>query len=292
MTPKVSVIMPLYNGEKWITATLKSLQAQTFRDFEAILLNDGSTDGTARAVRPFLEDKRLRYFEKAHEGIPRTRNKALSLAQGEYVAFLDQDDLYEPGKLEAQVAVLEKSPEVGTVYTRVNLIDAEGRWLTRWPAPRPREGRILEALLKKWSPMLLVSVMTRRSIAEAVGPFNESLWGTDDFDWILRMADLTPFALIPKSLAAWRWHPGTATKQEGIFTDQFILISKVRARWPQHSALVAGPEGRAHRLYGDFLVKNGRLPEAYPHFLAARKLRRFDLSAGLKSVITWFRLRR
>nr|WP_256498773.1 glycosyltransferase family A protein [Chroococcidiopsis sp. CCNUC1] len=114
--PKVSVIIPAYNAMKYLPATLGSLLSQTFDDFEAIVVNDGSFDETEKWVSQ-IEDPRVKLICQQNKGLAGARNTGINQATGEYIAFLDADDLWEPSKLEKQVAVLEENPEVGLVYT-------------------------------------------------------------------------------------------------------------------------------------------------------------------------------
>src|SRR3990170_2838516 len=113
--PKVSVIIPTYNREKYIVETLQSVFAQTFTDYEVIVIDDGSTDNTADVLRPYLD--RIVYIRKPNGGQGSARNVGIKVAKGEYIAFLDSDDLWMPEKLELQVKYLDNNKDAGLVFT-------------------------------------------------------------------------------------------------------------------------------------------------------------------------------
>src|SRR5690242_19249991 len=103
-SPKISVITPLYNSSRHIEETLNSLCRQSYTDWESILVNDGSTDDTAKTVKPYLSDPRFNYIEQANGGVAAARNTGVKVARGEWVCLLDHDDLWMPTKLERQLA--------------------------------------------------------------------------------------------------------------------------------------------------------------------------------------------
>lgn len=127
--PKVSVIIPTYNRANYIAAAIESVFAQTLRDIEVVVVDDGSTDDTTERLAPFRG--RLNYVRTGNQGSARARNEGMRRASGEYIAFLDSDDLYYPFKLQAQAEVLDKYPEVGLVYSDFSAFDDEG-WFDEW----------------------------------------------------------------------------------------------------------------------------------------------------------------
>ncbi|QYO63390.1 glycosyltransferase family 2 protein [Leptolyngbya sp. 7M] len=114
--PQVSLIIPAYNGERFITKALDSILHQTYSDYEIIVVNDGSTDQTAAVLQPYRE--RIRYIEQANRGVAAARNRGMALAQGELIAFLDQDDVLLPDKLAVQVECFAQQPEIGISTSR------------------------------------------------------------------------------------------------------------------------------------------------------------------------------
>src|SRR5436309_7380613 len=136
--PKVSVIIPVFNGERYIRQTIESVLAQTYRDFELLVIDDGSTDGTAEAVKEYEKD--LRYVHQGNGGASKARNQGIRFSQGKYIAFLDADDLWEPEKLTIQVEFLERNPKIGLVHCNCDGIDEEGRTFIRWRNFERKEG--------------------------------------------------------------------------------------------------------------------------------------------------------
>ena len=131
--PKVSVIIPAFNIESYISDALRSLSSQTFQDFEALIIDDGSTDRTAEQVTSFIQqDSRFKLLQKANGGLSSARNFGIHQANGEYIALLDGDDLYLPNKLSTHIDILDCNPTVGMVYSASQALRDDGTptWLT------------------------------------------------------------------------------------------------------------------------------------------------------------------
>src|SRR5712691_3655370 len=127
----VSVLMPVFNGEKYLSAAVESILAQTYPDFELVILDDGSTDGSLRMLQQFQRrNPRIRIISRENRGYVKTANQLIGIAQGEYVALMAQDDIALPERLALQVAFLRKNPAVVCVGGSFELIDGEGRYLT------------------------------------------------------------------------------------------------------------------------------------------------------------------
>ena len=124
---KVSVVIPTYNRAYCLGATIGSLQAQTYPHWEALIVDDGSSDGTAELVRSLsAADARVKYFPQKNAGVSAARNAGLRAVDGEWAAFLDSDDAWEPWKLAAQIACFDRLPDVGMVWTDMNAFDTDG----------------------------------------------------------------------------------------------------------------------------------------------------------------------
>ena len=114
--PRISVIIPCYNSEKFIKETMDSVLSQTYRDFEVIVIDDGSKDKTREIIQSF-DDERIKYYYKKNGGMADARNEGIKLAKGEHIAFLDHDDIWFSDKLELQLSEIEKSECIGIVYS-------------------------------------------------------------------------------------------------------------------------------------------------------------------------------
>jgi glycosyltransferase involved in cell wall biosynthesis len=125
MSPTISVIIPAYNAERTILETIASVQQQTFSNFELIVINDGSTDRTLELLNS-LEDPRLKIFSYSNGGLPVARNRGIYHATGEFITFLDADDLWTPDKLELQLTALQQHSEAGVAYSWTHYMDEKG----------------------------------------------------------------------------------------------------------------------------------------------------------------------
>jgi glycosyltransferase involved in cell wall biosynthesis len=200
--PVVSIVIPAHNAAKTIRQTIDSALAQTFTDFELIVIDDGSSDGTAEAVAS-VRDARVRLKFAAQGGSAVARNRGIALARGEMICFLDADDLWAPTKLERQLEALRRHPEAGVAYAWTDLVNERSE-------PLFRGGHV--ALSGRVYPKLLVynflecgsNPMVRRSALEAAGGFNEQLVNSEDWDLWLRLSQQTEFVAVPETLVYYR----------------------------------------------------------------------------------------
>jgi glycosyltransferase involved in cell wall biosynthesis len=177
----VSVIIPTYNREKFIGDAIQSVLNQNFPGFEIIVIDDGSTDHTADVVRAF-KSQEIRYIYQPNCGRSNARNHALGLARGRYIAFLDSDDLYLPGKLLLQVAYMEANPKVGMIYTSARCVDENGvPIMDKYEATA--SGWIYERIAF-FVPVTITlpTVMVRREVFDKVGSFDEAMERFEDTD--------------------------------------------------------------------------------------------------------------
>jgi glycosyltransferase involved in cell wall biosynthesis len=193
----VSVVIPLYNAVDVIGETIQSVVFQTWTDHEILVIDDGSTDGSADVVRTFGERIRYQRFENA--GVAASRNRGIALSRGQYIALMDHDDLWDPTKLEKQVQVLEARPEVGLVYTGIVHLERDGRRREKFPTGP--SSRFYQLFVKGFGPTPSAS-MLRRSVIEQAGGFDERFGsaGLDDHEFWPRIAQYCEIALIDEPL--------------------------------------------------------------------------------------------
>ncbi len=182
--PKVSVIIPTYNRERLISRALDSVLKQTFTDYEIIVVDDGSTDYTKDVLKKY--EGRIRYFYQANSGISGARNRGLAEAKGEYIAFLDSDDAWLPEKLAMQVAILDRDPTVGIVYSKMMILNEEGTHCGF--KPNEPTGRNFLELIEIRGDIATSTVMTRKACFDKVGNFDRDLPPMEDFDMWLRIS--------------------------------------------------------------------------------------------------------
>ncbi|MGB2753641.1 MAG: glycosyltransferase [Phycisphaerae bacterium] len=183
--PTVSVIMTVYNAERHLAEAIEGVLAQTFGDWELIIINDGSTDRSPEIARGF-NDLRIRVEDYPNRGQPISRNTAASISQGEYLAICDSDDVWRPGKLERQVLYLRQHPEVGLVgVQRVAQITEDGEPIAVGVLPTEDE-ELRRMLWSDVNPFTHSAIVLRRTVFEAIGGYNPRFLYSQDFEMILR----------------------------------------------------------------------------------------------------------
>jgi glycosyltransferase involved in cell wall biosynthesis len=201
---KISVNIPVYNDEKYVRETLKSVLDQTFKDIEVIVIDDGSADRTGEIVGSF-KDPRLKYYYQDNSGIGAARNTAISKSAGEYIAFLDHDDLWLPEKLEKQMALFENNPRLGLVFCDATLFNEKRDLYRMYASRKPPRGMVFRELLADYF-LSLDTVVIRRSVLEDVGLFPSHMMMAEECDLFLRIAYKYPFDYIDEPLARYRVH--------------------------------------------------------------------------------------
>lgn len=203
--PKVSVIIPAYNAIAYLPKTLASVQQQTFKDFEVLVIDDGSTDSTADWVNS-LSDRNVQLIVQKNGGCASARNRGIQAARGDYIAFLDADDIWEPSKLEKQAHILETSAAVGVVNTWISNIDSQGQPIGNLGTP-DAEGKVWAQVIEENPIMCGSAPMVRRQCFDAVGLFDQSLRSAEDWDMWIRLAKKYEFAVVKEPLVRYRIHP-------------------------------------------------------------------------------------
>jgi glycosyltransferase involved in cell wall biosynthesis len=209
--PKVSIIIPAYNAMQYLPETVASALNQTYRNFEIVLVNDGSSDN----IQEWVEAQtipQLRLISQENRGLSGARNTGIREARGTYIALLDADDLWEPTKLAKQVQVLDLDEDIALVYTWMALVDEQGISTGRY-YKRSEEGNV-------WKPMLTANLvgcgsvpLIRRTILDKVGDFDENLKSfVEDWDLWLRIARQHKFGVVKESLTYYRQRGDSASK--------------------------------------------------------------------------------
>ena len=206
--------MPAYAHERYISEAIGSVIAQSFKDWELIIINDGSPDRTADVVHPFLVDRRILYVEQENRGQGSARNRGLSMACGEYIRFLDDDDLLPNDSLEWSVSYLQQHPSVAAVIGGVQYINAIGKPIG---AMQSREGRLdLTAVLTGKYPTASPGQTTFRTESlRKTGGFDPHLRNVDDFDLMCRLVKSEHVNSLEKLALYYRWHGENASSDPG-----------------------------------------------------------------------------
>ena len=267
--PKVSVIIPAYNAEKHIAKTLDSALAQTYSEFEIIVVDDGSRDQTASIVKQYQETypEKVRMIKKENAGPAKARNVGIKASNGEYIAFNDADDLWLPEKLEKQISYFERqSPQVGMVYTNARKFDEKGIWtLPKRYRRKKVEGWIYKDLLKD-NMIPNQSVMVRRSCFDEVGFFDESLDIIEDHDMWIRIAMKYEIAFLEETLSLYREHSQGRSKATEKTMNRKIGVMEKHLRMASDNIEIEDIIKRvfSQRLYefGYFYLKEERMSAA------------------------------
>lgn len=222
--PRVSVIIPVYNRAIFVGAAIESILAQTFADFELIVIDDGSTDATPEMVRSFADPRIRLVGHECNLGIPAARNSGLAAARGEYVATLDSDDIAHPKRLERQVAFLDAHPDHALVGSWTTDMDENGRPLGKIRRKPTRPADVRAKLLFGGS-ITNSTIMGRTEILRRYG-YREEFRVRQDYDLFVRVSERYPIANLPEALVWVRRHPGQETKcrAEQIFERSAAVI--------------------------------------------------------------------
>jgi glycosyltransferase involved in cell wall biosynthesis len=214
--PKVTVVMPVYNGERFLRESLDSVCAQTFQDFEVLCVDDGSTDNSAAVLEQYAE--RIRVVRQKNSGQSAARNAGVRLAKGQYIAFLDQDDLWYPAKLMHQVAVLDAGPDVVLVHCDFDRIDDGGRILQEKAGMSERTTALASPMGQLIGEALIFpsAMMIRKTAYEQIGGFHYELQGFEDFDLIARLKERGRFMMLNEIGMAYRVHGQGFTRAGGL----------------------------------------------------------------------------
>jgi glycosyltransferase involved in cell wall biosynthesis len=200
--PQISVIIPVYNSEKTIRQTIDSVLKQTFTDFELIAINDGSQDSSLEIISA-IQDSRLKVFSYPNAGVSISRNRGIAQASGEFIVFLDSDDLWTADKLETQLNALRENSQAAVAYSWTDYIDEYGKFL--YPGSHiTLNGNVYEHILVHNFVENGSNALIRREALSEVGGFDESLFGPEDWDLLIRLAGRYHFVAVPSPQVLYR----------------------------------------------------------------------------------------
>lgn len=256
----ISVIIPCYNSTKFIKGTIDSVLGQTYQNYEILVIDDGSTDGTRKILNSYLPNIRiLTHPNNLNLGVGASMNLGVRESKGDLIAFLDHDDLWHRNKLMEQVEIFDKYGDVGLVYTNVSVIDEDDNKLFEIYENGFRELNNPEQLLLKCYLVTVSSVVVRRRLFRKVGLFRTDNLSADHDMW-LRMVEMTKFFYLPKCLTSYRKHPGQISSGRKIWEDDFVILREACKRYPygisvrrKRLAVLHHRLGRYDWNHGDYL---------------------------------------
>ena len=204
-SPPISVVMSVFNGQAFLAEAIESVLGQTFRDFELLIIDDGSTDGTAEILSAFAQrDRRIRIVSHPNKGRAQSLNIGINLAAGKYIARMDADDVALATRFEEQVEFMNEHPDIVVLGGAVELIDTKGQVLHT--VRRPLEDAEIRVAMLSYSPLYHPAVMMRKEAVVAVGGYREALLDADDYDLWLRIAEFGRMANLDRVILRYRVH--------------------------------------------------------------------------------------
>jgi glycosyltransferase involved in cell wall biosynthesis len=229
--PKVSVITAAYNHVAFIRQSIESALSQTYRDFEHIVVDDGTTDGTAEVLHTF--GNQIKYIRQDNRGAHAAINTGIRASTGEYIAILDSDDAWLPQKLERQMAAFDERPDAGMVYSQARIMykdgDIDPNLIIGEPLDpvRPFEGLLINNRIPA------LTALIKRSCLDDVGSFLENLKGVADWELWLRISSRWPIAFVPEPLAIYRVHGRNTYHQlvqsGHLIRERLLVLKDIRA---------------------------------------------------------------
>lgn len=284
--PLVSIVTPVYNAGKFLAETVESVLAQTHENFEHLLVDDSSRDSSAQLMRELARrDERIRLlFLEENGGPARARNRGIEASSGEFVAFLDADDLWAPQKLARQVTAFDGRPELGIVGTNGRIIDEQGRRLTQcFAADKIRRGKVsLPEFLLKGVPLATSSVVVRRECLEHCGLFDEVYRVCEDYELWMRILQFYEVDILDEELLYYRRHGNNISSSTINSRYYKILVYENQVlpqldSYPDETASLRLRLQEMYTSYGKMLVKTGRVDEGHAYFDKAIALKQSSL---------------
>ena len=208
--PLVSVVLPVWNGERYLKQTIESILAQHFSDFELVIIDDGSTDSSADIIQSFSDDSRIRCYRQPNRGLVESLNKGLELSQGEFIARIDADDYAMPERLALQAKALVENPEVAVIGSAVKVVDENGASLREVSYEYSANARMAHGC-----ELAHAAVMFRKDVIVRVGGYREAFRHAEDYDLWLRVSEVAEIRNLSETLMIIRELSSGITKSHG-----------------------------------------------------------------------------
>ncbi len=229
MNQKLSVIMSVYNGSRFLRQAIESILNQSFTDFEFIIIDDASTDSSLEIISGLvIKDERIKVLKNPQNiGLTKSLNKALTEAKGEYIARIDADDFSYPERFKVQVDFLDKNKNIGLVGTWAKIIDGQDEVLRE--IHNFTEPSDLKKVLIKYNPFFHSSIMIRKSVLVEVGLYDENYQFAQDYELYFRIAQKSDLANISKTLIVYRQTDNSITGKKNRKQLGYVIKAKLKA---------------------------------------------------------------
>ena len=272
-SPLVSVVVASYNQSQFIQETIDSILNQDYPALELIVVDDGSTDGTAEILQGYASDRRVKVIYQENSGQTVAKNRGCKEASGKYIAFCDSDDYWLPGKLTDQVACAEADGNIAVVYGESAWINERGETIPRYRTPR-HSGRITAQLLFE-NFVTFPTVMVRRDVFEEVGGFDEQLTMSIDYDLWLRISVGHDFLYVPKDYACYRiWGGQMSRRMDERLENAIKLLERFHQDNPRAVSWLVKRKAEAYTYVTRALwrARNRRWREAWSDYWQAARI--------------------
>jgi len=278
LNPLVSIIIPAYNKSQLTVKTVESVLNQTYQPIEIIVVDDGSTDDTREQLSRYAD--KIQYVYKENGGACSARNLGFKLSQGDYVGFLDCDDVYHPEKVQFSVNYLEEHSDCGWVHTAVDFIDEDGAIVGGCDNPESRrQGRIAPRLILR-NFICNSTPLIRRSCLERTGVFDETIFTPADWDLWLRLSEECHVGYIPRRLTQYRVSQNYVFKNlELAQREEIQVMEKFFAAYPKYLFLQRRARANIHLRFAQCYVLKDDLPKVKEEFLSCLKSFPFHVKA-------------
>jgi glycosyltransferase involved in cell wall biosynthesis len=287
--PQVSAILPVFNAERYIGDAVQSILDQTFRDFELIIINDGSTDGSLAVLEKLAaKDSRIRLVSRPNTGYVKALNEAVGLSTGEFIARMDADDFCLPGRFEQQVSYLNKHPDCSLLGTNVNQMDQDGSIIGPMRDVGFGHDSITHSLLRRGWPIVHPSVMMRAAASRKIGGYVLAYCPNEDHDLFLKMGEVGRLENLPQVLLNYRKHTASESVVKQHRTDELvstIIINACRRRGIAVPAAAVHPKPRTatqadtERDWGWHAIESRNIPTAKKYALITLRNRPMSVDA-------------
>jgi glycosyltransferase involved in cell wall biosynthesis len=275
--PKLSVIIASYNHQDYIAETLRSLEQQTFQDFEIIIVDDGSTDKTVEVVKN--TQSRSQIYTQENQGVVAARNRGIDLAKGKYICFVDSDDVVLPERFAKQVALLDGNNELGMVYADALIIDSKGNKIGKFSDVYPIvDGDVAQMLALHYCFTPMITVMVRADVLRKTGPFERPGPISDYMKWI-EVAHISKVHYDPEPLGCWRRHQTSTSKQANkvkSYAKTRAALKQILRKYPTLEAEIGKKiikrYSRSYFLTAFWLAADGNVGRARKYYYKAVKL--------------------
>jgi glycosyltransferase involved in cell wall biosynthesis len=293
MQPKLSVIIASYNHQDYIAETLRSIEEQTFQDFEIIIVDDGSKDKTVEVAKN--AKSRAQIYTQENQGVVAARNRGIALAKGKYICFIDSDDVILPERLAKQTALLDGDTELGLVFADALIIGSKGEQIGKFSDVYPVvPGDVAQMLAMHYCFTPMITVMVRAEILRKTGPFEKPGPISDYMKWI-EVAHISKVHYDPEPLGCWRRHQASTSKQANkvkSYAKTRAALKRILRKYPALEAEIGKKivrrYSRSYFLTAFWLAADGNVKRARKYYGKAVKLYPLSFENWGGLILTYF----